>query len=204
MRLGLLGPAGGNLEALARSAELLLNAEKVHRAIYLGDDGALEEVVSAWASSIVGADPSDGGIWERARPLALAGTPKQIDEFVVAERARWRLRALEELPPQGRSVEMFADRVALLLHDKASLDEEDIFAATFLVYGKSDVPLVKQIGTRWFLTPGKLGCEGGGALVLDDEGDAPYGSVFDANGNRTHHERLDVGRSAKMRVQGSP
>jgi hypothetical protein len=203
MRLGLLGPAEGNLEALARGAELLLNVAKVQRAIYLGDDGALEEVVSAWASSIVGDDPSDGGIWDRARRLALEGSPKQIDELVLAERARLRLKALEELPREGRSVEMFGERVAIFIHDKAALDEEDIFAATFLVYGKSDTPLVKQIGTRWFLTPGKLGSPGGGALVIDDEGEVPFGSVFDGSGQRTHHEVLAVARAAKVRVQGS-
>src|SRR5258708_18542599 len=102
MRLGLLGPAEGNLEALARAAELLLNVVKVHRAIYRGDDGALDEVVSLWASSIVGDDPSDDAIWDRARQVALGGTPQRIDEFVVAERARLRLRALEELPHDGR------------------------------------------------------------------------------------------------------
>ena len=41
-------------------------------------------------------------------------------------------------PRELRSVEMFGDRVAVLIHDKALLDEEDIFSATFLVYGKSD------------------------------------------------------------------
>jgi hypothetical protein len=204
MRLGLLGPAEGNLEALARAAELLLNTARVERAIYLGADDALDRVVEAWASSIVGDDPSDGAIWDRACPVALKGTPKEIDDFVLAERARLRLKALEELPQDRRSVEMFADRVAVLIHDKAALDEEDIFSATFLVYGKSDVPLVKQIGSRWFLTPGKIGAPGGGALVLDDEGEAIVGSLYDGEGKRTQHEQLVVTRAAKVRVQGSP
>ncbi len=203
MRLGLLGPAEGNLVALARAAEFLLNGAKVGRAIYLGDDDALEEVVGTWASSIVGADPSHGAIWDRARHVALDGTPKEIDDFVIAERARLRLRALEELPHDGLSVEMFGDRVAVLIHDKGQLDEEDIFSATFLVYGKSDVPLVKAIGARWFLTPGRLGSAGGGVLILDDEGETVLGSVYDTDGNRTHHEPLVVPRAAKMRVQGS-
>ena len=59
-----------------------------------------------------------------------------------------------------RTIEMFGDRVAVLIHDKALLDEEDIFSATFLVYGKSDGPLVKKIGPRWFLTPGPIGSAG--------------------------------------------
>ena len=203
MKLGLLGPAEGNLVALARAAEFLLNGAKVGRAIYLGDDDALEEVVGAWASSIVGADPSSGAIWDRARHVALDGTPKEIDDFVAAERARLRLRALEGLPQDGRSVEMLGDRVAVLIHDKALLDEEDIFSATFLVYGKSDVPLVKAIGARWFLTPGRLGSAGGGVLVLDDAGETVIGSVYDTDGNRTLEESLVVARAAKVRVQGA-
>lgn len=203
MRLGILGPADGDLDALARAAEHLLNGARVHRAIYLGEDGALEAVVDLWAQSIVGPDPSDVAIWDRARDVALAGTPQQIDEFVSAERARLRLKALEELPPAGRGVEMFGDRVAILLYDKAELDEEDIFSATFLVYGKSDVPLMKAIGARWFLTPGRIGAPGGGALVLDDEGDAIVGEVYDSDGRRTLSERLVVSRAAKMRVQGA-
>ena len=43
-----------------------------------------------------------------------------------------------------RTVEMFGDRVAVLIHDKALLDEEDIFSATFLIYGKSDAPLRQE------------------------------------------------------------
>jgi len=41
VRLGLLGPANGDLATLARTAEFLLNGAKVTRAIYLGDDEAL-------------------------------------------------------------------------------------------------------------------------------------------------------------------
>ncbi|HLK38068.1 MAG TPA: hypothetical protein VKU41_15005, partial [Polyangiaceae bacterium] len=88
MRLGLLGPAGDDLAALARAAEFLLNGAKVTRAIYLGDNGALEEVVALWAESLVGADPSDDGLWERCLEAAVAGTPEQIDALLRSERAR--------------------------------------------------------------------------------------------------------------------
>ena len=42
--------------------------------------------------------------------------------------------------------------VAVLIHDKALLDEEDILAANLLVYGKSETPMVKKIGSRWFVS----------------------------------------------------
>src|SRR5258708_21275947 len=134
VRLGLLGPAGDDLAALARATEFLLNAAKVTRAIYLGDSGELEEMVSLWAESLVGPDTSDAGVWERSLGAALNGTPDQIDALVRGERARLRLKSVEGLATlELRSVEMFGDRVAVLVHDKALLDEEDILSATFLI-----------------------------------------------------------------------
>jgi hypothetical protein len=201
MRLGLLGPANGDLAGLARCAEFLLNGAKVTRAIYLGVDDALEDTVALWAESLVGPDPSDHGVWERALPLVNGG-PDQIDAFVRAERARLRLKSLERLPPaELRTVEMFGDRVAVLIHQKALLDEEDIFSATFLVYGKSDAPLVRKIGPRWFLTPGPIGCAGGGVAVLDDSGDDVLATVYDGEGRASHSETLTVRRTAKLNVQ---
>jgi hypothetical protein len=194
MRFGLLGPANGDLAGLARCAEFLLNSARVTRAIYLGDDDALEETVALWAESLVGPNPSDEGIWERALPVVATGSSDQLDTFVRSERARLRLRSLERLPPeQLRSIEMLGDGVAVLIHDKAQLDEEDIFAATFLVYGRSTDPLVKRIGPRWFLTPGPIGSSGGCA-VLDDTGDEVVATVYDAEGSTFVSETMAVVR----------
>jgi hypothetical protein len=203
VRLGLLGPSGGELEELARSAEFLLNGARVTRAIYLGADDALEETVSLWAESLVGPDPSDEGLWTRALPIIADGTPPQIDAFLRRERARLRLKSLERLPQDDlRSIEMFGDRVAVLIHDKGLLDEEDIFSAALLIYGKSDVPLVKKIGQRWFLTPGPIGCPGGGAMVVDDADDEVVATVYDSAGRASRSESLTAIRTAKLSVQG--
>jgi hypothetical protein len=202
MRLGLLGPANGDLAGLARCAEFLLNGARVPRAIYLGADDALEDTVGLWAESLVGPDPSDEGVWERALVAAATGSPEQIDAFLRAERARQRLKSLEHLPPEElRTVEMFGDRVAVLIHDKALLDEEDIFSATFLVYGRSSGPLVKKIGPRWFLTPGPIGSAGGGGAVLDDSGEDVVATLYDAEGRATSSETLSVRRAAKLSIQ---
>jgi hypothetical protein len=202
VRLGLLGPAGDDLATLARSAEFLLNGAKVTRAIYLGADDALEDTVALWAESLVGADASDEGVWERALRVVGDGSPEQIDAFLRGERARLRLKALESLPTlELRSVEMFGDRVAVLIHDKALLDEEDIFSATFLVYGKGDGPLIKKIGPRWFLTPGPIGSPGGGAVVLDDADEEVVATLYDAEGRAARTEVLATERAAKLRVQ---
>ncbi len=191
MRLGLLGPAGGDIGALGRTAELLLNQARVHRAIYLGNDGALDRAVAAWARKLVGDDPSDDGAWTRAAHIALHGTPQVIDRFVATERARLRLKALEALPEQvARTIEMVGDRIAVLIHDKTQLDEEDILAANILLYGNSDGPLVHKIGPRWFVTPGPIGSRGGGAAVLDDEQDEVVVTIYDASGKPTQREVL--------------
>jgi hypothetical protein len=198
MRLGLIGPAEGDLAALARAAEHLLNGARVHRAIYLGGDQALEETVARWAEALVGSDPSDDGMWGRAMEVAMLGGSEEIDGFLRAERGRQRLKALESLPRGGtRSVELFDDRVAVLIHDKGMLDEEDIFSATFLIYGKSDGPLAKKIGPRWFVTPGK-----GGTCVLDDSGEDVVATFYDAEGKPSQTETLSVARGVRMRVQG--
>lgn len=205
MRLGLLGPAGSEVGALGRAAEFLLNGARVHRAIYLGNDGALDRAVAAWARKLVGDDPSDDAAWRRAASIASSGTPEAIDKFVQTERARLRLKSLEALPEEvPRTSEMVGDRVAVLIHDKALLDEEDILNANLLFFGKSDGPLVRKIGARWFVTPGPIGCPNGGIAVVDDEGDAVTVHIYDSTGKPAQREVLTVHRpsTAKMRVQG--
>jgi len=202
MRLGLLGPAEGEIGALGRAAEFLLNGARVHRAIYLGNDGALDRAVAAWARKLVGDDPSDEGTWKRAADIAMTGSPTQIDRFVATERARLRLKALEALPENvARSIEMVGDRVAVLIHDKAQLDEEDITTANLLFFGKSDGPLVKKIGGRWFVSPGSIGSKGGGMAVIDDEQEEINVTIFDLNGRPTHREVLSA-RTTKRTEEG--
>lgn len=204
MRLGLLGPAEGNIDGLTRAAEHLVDVAKVDRAIYLGDDGALDAAVTAWARRLVDSDPSDDAAWSRAAQVALRGSPEEIDAFVRRERARQRLRVLEALPANAgaRTIEMIGDRVAVLIHDKAMLDEEDIFGANLLVFGKSPEPLVKKVGTRWFMTPGVIGSNGGGSAVLDDSGEEIVASIYALDGRCTFSEPIAIARAAKMKIQG--
>jgi hypothetical protein len=203
MRLGLLGPATGDVGALGRGAEFLLNGARVHRAIYLGNDGALDRAVAAWARKLVGDDPSDDGAWKRGAEIALKGNPTAIDRFVATERARLRLKALEALPETvSRTIEMVGDRVAVLIHDKAQLDEEDILAANILLFGKSDAPLIRKIGARWFVTPGPIGSKGGGCAVLDDEQNEVVVTIYDVAGKPSHREVLAAARPKNARAGG--
>jgi hypothetical protein len=203
MRLGLLGPSSSGAGDLGKAAEFILNVARVDRAVYLGDDGALDSTVTRWAERLVGPDPTDDGTFRRAAALAVKGDPKTIDAFVVSERARLRLRALESLPRGvARTIEMIGDRVAVLIHDKAHLDEEDIASANLLVYGKSAEPLVKRIGTRWFISPGVLGCASGGVAVIEDNDETIVAEIFDETGTCTLTESLEMTRKTTTRVQG--
>jgi len=202
VKLGLLGPAAGDVPSLLRAAEILVEVAHVDRAIYLGEDDALERAIAAWAERLVGSDPSETGLWKRAADLAVRGAPVDIDRFVQTERARLGLRVFESLADgQARTIEMVADRVAVLVHEKALLDEEDIFLASFILYGKSDARVIRRIGARWFVAPGPVGA---GPCVLDDGGEDVTLTMYDSAGKPTHHEALALTRSTKMRVQGGP
>src|SRR5262245_23166985 len=106
MRLGILGPAQGDLPALGRGAQLLIDLAQAERVIYVGNDDALDRVVASWARGIVGTNPSDAALFDRAAERCARGTPHDIDDFVARERALRRLRALMSVPPGQRSIEI--------------------------------------------------------------------------------------------------
>lgn len=203
MRLGVLGPASGDLNGLARAAQLLLDGFRAERVIYLAPDDALDRVVGAWASELVGANPNDVVLFERAAHACAKATPEQIEAFVGSERARRRLRIFSSLPPSpGRTIELIDGRVAVLLYDKASLDEEDIAGASLLVFGKSQQSLVKRVGARTFVAPGKIGCDGGGAAMLDDEKGGVRIRIVDGTGMVSQTEMIGGPiTGAKLKVQ---
>jgi hypothetical protein len=202
VRLGILGPAQGDLRALARGAQHLLDEAHAEKVIYLSDDDALDRVVEGWARELVGSDPSEGALFERAARCA-DGAPEAIDAFVASERARQRLKVLVSLPQGQRTIEILDGRVVLFVFDKGTLDEEDIVAASLLVFGKSSAPLIKKVGPRTFLSPGPLGAEGGGAALLDDGGGGVRIEVMNARGVVTAREVIGPpNQGAKMRIQG--
>ena len=106
----------------------------------------------------------------------------------------------------GRTIEILDGRVVLFVYDKAMLDEEDIVAASILVFGKSPSELIKKVGPRTFLSPGPVGCARGGRAVLDDAAGGVRIEILAANGAVTASDVIGVaqrsGGAAKMRVQG--
>lgn len=203
MRLGILGPAGGDMIGLARAAQLLLDEAHAEKVLYLSDDGALERVVVSWAQEIVGTDPSDQALFERAAARCARAAPAAIDHFVEGERARFRLGVYVSLPSgQSRTIEILDGRVVLFVYDKAMLDEEDISAAQLLVFGRAREPLIKRVGARVFMTPGPIGCPTGGAALLDDGVGGIRVEILGPGGVVTAHEHVGGPRPGKMRVQG--
>jgi len=206
MRLGILGPAKGDLPALARAASRLLDEVGVEKILYLATDGALDKVAWAWARSVVGANPSQDQLFARAAAKCGSGSPEAIDAFVKAERTRARMRVLTSLPDGNRrTVELFEGRVAVFVYDKALLDEEDIAAASLLVFGRSPEPQVKRIGSRMFVSPGPITAPSGGLGVLEDmESGNVRVEIRNASGAVTAEELLGGGPllpGIKMRVQ---
>ncbi len=205
VRLGVLGPSEGELAALACAALHLVDVAKVDRVVYLGADDALDRVVAAWARELVGSDPSDELLFVRATRACVNAAPAEVEAFVQAERARRRLRLFATVPPPpGRTIELFDGKIAVLLFDKASLEEDDIAGAALLVFGRSTEPLIHRVGPRVFLSPGPIG-PSSGVLVLDDEGGGISAELVDAQGGLRRSERIErvALTGVKMRVQGA-
>jgi hypothetical protein len=203
MRLGILGPAQGDLPALARGAQYLLDEARVERVVYLAADDALDRVVASWASEIVGDTQGTDGLVARAAARCAAADPATIDEFVDMERARLRLQVMSSLPSNRRSIEILDGRVVLFVWDKSTLDEDDIAAASILCFGKSNEAMIKKVGTRTFVAPGPVGGKDGGCAVLDDGDGGVRISIVTHDGQVT--AKGSVGApitGAKMRVQG--
>src|SRR3954453_22825436 len=114
MRFAVLGPANEDLAALEKAASLLLFELEAEQVVYLGPDDALDRLVLDWARRLVGPDPSENALWERARSCC-AASADEIDRFVANERRRDRLKALKCLPgATSRTIEILDARLAVL------------------------------------------------------------------------------------------
>jgi hypothetical protein len=201
MQLGLLGPSMGHDQALGRAAEFL-HKRGVDRAVYLGIDNCLDRIVQRWAEQLVGADAGQSALWTRATEQCLNGKPDDIDTFIRNERERQRLKVFESLPGEStRAIELLNGKVAVLIYDKAYLDEEDILPATLLVFGKSREALVRRVGRRWFVSPGSF--NDAGIMIVDDHDNGIYVTQFDQNLREGRRMRLSTSRGVRLRVTGA-
>ncbi len=201
MRLGLLGPASDQKEVLADAARKMQKDLCADRVLYLGSDRMLDMVVGGWAEELVGPRASDLTLMERATAKCLDATPQEIDAFLEAERARSELRLFQSLAGERtRSVELIGGKVAVMLYDKAHLEEEDILPATLLIFGKSREPLIKLIGRRWFLSPGSFPHHG--MMIIDDADEKLRAFVYDSECREIESRELLAPKALRMRVAG--
>jgi hypothetical protein len=201
MRLGLLGPASDQKEVLAEAARKMQKDFAVDRVLYLGPDRMLDMVVGGWAEELVGPRASDLTVMERATEKCLDASPEQIDAFIAAERARSELRIFQSLAGERtRSVELIGGKVAVMLYDKAHLEEDDILPATLLIFGKSREPLIKLIGRRWFLSPGSFPRHG--MMIIDDADENLRALVYDEHYREVENKELAAPKALRMRVAG--
>lgn len=203
MRFAVIGPANGDLASLEKGAALLLFQQQAEQVVYLGADDALDRLVLDWARRLVGDDPSDEGIWDRAAMQCVAASPEAIDRYVEAERRRERLKALKCVPATSRTIELLEGRVAVLLYDKAHLDEEDILPASLLIFGKNREPLVRQVGSRTFVSPGELGPKSGLALFTDEPNGEISVSMYAPGGKLLESHQLVAPRTGRFTVLDS-
>lgn len=197
MRLGFVGPANSDLEALGRAVEFLVDEAGVDQVIYLGDDDAAERLAEGARARI---DAADGRSFEdRAAEIALRGTASDIERVVDADVELERLAALRTVPRSpARAIEMLDDRIVIIVHDKTLLDEDDIANASVIVYGQSKELLVKRFGQRAFFSPGPLALDRVGILEHEEDGRVAL-SVFDTAGTPILREAL-AQRATKLTV----
>lgn len=180
---------------------MLLGELAADRVVYLGSDRVLDEVVADWAQELVGPQADDLSVMKRATEHCLTGTPDEIDAFLLRERQRSRLRMFESLAGEKtKSVEMIGGKVAVMLYDKAHLEEEDILPATLLIFGRSREPLVKLIGRRWFLSPGSF--PNHGVMIVDDAEEKLRAITYGPDFEPLDSQVLSAPKSLRMRVAG--
>lgn len=191
MQIGLIGPAAGDAPLLREAAEFLVSDAGVDQVIYLGDDAAtLVHMLETWSNEIWGAEKDGNAFLERAVRMALDGSADDIDGLLEDEARARRLDVVRLLPdPPTRAVEMLADRICVLVHDKSVLDEEDIVNAQVIVYGRAQAAELNRFGNRYFLTPGPLAKRQVAVLELTESSQL-VASLFELSGAPIWQETL--------------
>jgi hypothetical protein len=195
MRLGLIGPANTDTAALERAAKLLIVEYEVDQVIYLGEDDALREFVTAHES-----EGNGHPIEQQVARVAATGSPSDIEDVLVQLRGARYLEKLRVAPrPPTRAMEMLDDRIVLIVRNKTTLGEDDVVNSNVVIYGDARELMFKRFGPRCFFSPGPLA--GGRLGLLDDRSEA--GGVelraIDIGGEILWMEPIQ-GRGAKVMV----
>lgn len=195
MRLGFIGPAQSNVDALEQAAKLLICDLEVDTIIYLGEDAALREFMGKHESG-----PNEFPLDQQVAEVAAHGSINQIEEVLRKLRGARYLRKLRVAPPPPtRAMEMLDDRIALIVRNKSTIGEEDVINSNIVVYGDAKELMFKRFGARCFFSPGPL--DTGHLGVLDDQSESG-GVVLKAitSGGDVCWSEPIQGRGAKVMV----
>jgi hypothetical protein len=200
VKLGFVGPARGDLSRLRGLCERLLFEVQVDRVFHLGSDDSLDRAMIGWAEHL-GAPRDDDALLDEVAALAPDAPPEVLDALLAREVKRARLSDVCDVTSsRGSQVEMIEDRVVLITHDRASLDDDDVANALVVVSGAAPRPELRVVGGRATLTPGDLSRGGHGAL-LERVGDGLRLAVLDARGRTVREVLVSLRGAAKMEVQ---
>ena len=131
MRFGFIGPADSDAAALERAAKMLIVDHEVDQLIYLGEDQALIDFMSAHES-----EGGDDDVEHQVARVAATGSPSDIEQVLRHLRGRRYLEKLRVAPrPPTRAMEMLDDRIILIVRNKATIGEEDVVNSNVVVYG---------------------------------------------------------------------
>ncbi|MGB0679308.1 MAG: hypothetical protein ACPGUV_06565 [Polyangiales bacterium] len=182
MKVGFIGSAA-DVPTLAHALTVLFDGLGCHKGVYLGDHAPLVPLIrqrqQALACTHHGhADP----FLCRAAALWRQGDPAAIQTLLRQERQWQQLHQLFTVPTSHRcGVELMGDKLCLLVHNKAWLDQDDIYNSTLVVYGGHPTPAFRRIGQRCFFCPGPVAEGQLGVLDLSDER-CPKLSAIDLQG----------------------
>jgi hypothetical protein len=169
MRIGFLGAAAGNADAIRLGVEYLLFTGGVDRLVYLSAGDEFDNGIQALAEQILGGPATLADRWARALALARQGaSPERIDDEFAREQRVRKVRATACLAPgELRSLDMLGDRLVVMAASKDALRNVDFQEAELIIYGDAPVALVRRVGKRTFIAPGPLGSGGSGVLICD-------------------------------------
>ena len=195
MRLGFIGPAGSDTDALEHAARMLIVDFEVDQVVYLGEDEALRNFVARHETEETGAD-----LEREVARIAATGSPTDIETVLRRLRGTRYLSKLRVAPrPPTRAMEMLDDRIVLIVREKSSVGEEDVVNSNVVVYGDGGELTFKRFGPRCFFSPGPLASGHLGLLDEHSESGGVALRALDQNGETWWTEAIQ-GRGAKIMV----
>jgi hypothetical protein len=223
--IGIFSDSHGDLGAFAAAYELL-SAKGATRFFFAGGRyGDLDNWLAERRARSRGGDTgysdqdflTDVSSWlgkeapvQKANQTLAAPAPGAVDEEdlnKVRDRflrvpERGSIQFLDPNVPQ-KAVDMIGSTLCCLVYDKNDLSKEDMLNATYFIHGRSPEPKVVQIGTRYFVTPGRLtGAAEQTCALLEPKGDTLLFSAFTLEGRvLVDAQGMALDRKTKLSVK---